>query len=105
MSELDELITKFRKHAQGAYGIDREKFKQELEAYISKHYIKKEDVLEAIGKDEKQVLELTPDEWKFCNNCDQIIDDGNETYSDKCRCDLRNQLRAEIKLKLNLGDK
>lgn len=41
--ELDELITKFRNHAQGAYGIDREQFKQELEAYISKHYILREE--------------------------------------------------------------
>lgn len=58
--------------------------KEKLEAYISKHYIKKEDVLELLNY--------------------EIVGEIKGRNA-QLRGDGRNQMRAEIKSKLNSGDK
>lgn len=79
MNELEEIIEEYvgilRDKSTEQMKIDA---KQAIEAYISKHYIKKEDVLEAVGEDE-DVLSIV------------------QHYA--------NNLRAEIKEKLNIGDR
>ncbi len=58
-------------------------------------------LLDLIGEDDKQIVDDSGFDGRFCATCDCTLEGDFDPM--ECRCEVRNQLRAELRAKLTKG--